>query len=107
VIARHVREKSKPRASLFSLDRGHGVIPLFAFSEDIRKVIYTTNAIESMNMTIRKATLNHRIFPSDEAVFKVIYLARRNTTTRWTMPVREWKPAPNHFAVECAERFPR
>ena len=83
------------------------VIPLFAFSEDIRKVIYTTNAIESMNMTLRKATRNHRIFPSDEAVFKVISLAMRNFTTKWTMPVREWKPALNHIAVECAERFPR
>ena len=83
------------------------MIPLFAFSEDIRKVIYTTNAIESMNMTLRKATRNHRIFPSDEAVFKVISLAMRNITTKWTMPVREWKPALNHIAVECAERFPR
>ena len=83
------------------------VIPLFAFSEDIRKVIYTTNAIESMNMTLRKATRNHRIFPSDEAVFKVISLAMRNITTKWTMPVREWKLALNHIAVECAERFPR
>lgn len=83
------------------------VIPLFAFSEDIRKVIYTTNAIESMNMTLRKATRNHRIFPSDEAVFKVIYLAMRNITVRWTMPIHNWKPALNHFAVECAERFPR
>src|SRR5215831_11816718 len=82
------------------------VIPLFAFSEDIHKVIYTTNAIESMNMTLRKATRNHRIFPSDEAVFKVISLAMRNIKTKWTMPVREWKPALNHVAVECAERFP-
>src|SRR6266581_36030 len=49
------------------------VIPLFAFSEDIRKVIYTTNAIESVNMTLRKVTRNHRIFPSDEAVYKVLY----------------------------------
>ena len=81
--------------------------PLFAFSEDIRKVIYTTNAIESMNMTLHKATRNHRVFPSDEAVFKVISLAMRNITTKWTMPVREWKPALNHIAVECAERTPR
>jgi putative transposase len=51
------------------------VIPLFAFPEDIRKVIYTTNAIESVNMTLRKVTRNHRIFPSDEAVYKVVYLA--------------------------------
>jgi putative transposase len=48
------------------------VIPLFAFSEDIRRVIYTTNAIESLNMTLRKVTRNHRIFPSDEAVYKVV-----------------------------------
>jgi putative transposase len=54
------------------------VIPLFAFPEDIRKVIYTTNAIESANMTLRKVTRNHRIFPSDEAIHKVVYLAMRN-----------------------------
>ena len=47
-------------------------LPLFAFSGDIRKVIYTTNAIESVNMTLRKVTCNHRMFPSDEAFYKVI-----------------------------------
>src|SRR5437660_1630497 len=83
------------------------VIPLFAFSEDIRKVIYTTNAIESVNMTLRKVTRNHRIFPSDEAVYKVIYLAMRNIAQKWTMPIHNWKPALNRFAVEFAERFPR
>ena len=62
------------------------VIPLFAFSEDIRKVIYTTNAIESMNMTLRKVTRNHRIFPSDEAVFKVISLSMG--TSRRSGPCR-------------------
>jgi hypothetical protein len=54
------------------------VIPLFAFPGDIRKVIHTTNAIESVNMTLRKVTRNHRIFPCDEAVHKVVYLAMRN-----------------------------
>ena len=83
------------------------VIPLFAFPEDIRKVIYTTNAIESVNMTLRKVTRNHRIFPSDEAVYKVIYLAMRNLAKKWTMPIRDWKPALNRFAMEFAERFPR
>jgi len=82
------------------------VIPLFAFPEDIRKVIYTTNAIESVNMTLRKVTRNHRIFPSDEAVYKVVYLAMRNMAKKWTMPIRAWKPALNRFAVEFAERFP-
>jgi putative transposase len=83
------------------------VIPLFAFSEDIRKVIYTTNAIESLNMTLRKVTRNHRIFPSDEAVYKVLYLAIQNIAKKWTMPIREWKPALNRFALEFAGRFPQ
>jgi putative transposase len=82
------------------------VIPLFAFPEDIRKVIYTTNAIESVNMTLRKVTRNHRIFPSDEAVYKVVYLAMRNIAKKWTMPIHHWKPALNRFALEFAERFP-
>ena len=83
------------------------VIPLFAFPEDIRKVIYTTNATPSVNMTLRKVTRNHRIFPSDEAVYKVVYLAMRNIAKKWTMPIHNWKPALNRFAVEFAERFPR
>jgi putative transposase len=61
------------------------VIPLFAFQEGIRKVIYTTNAIESVNMTLRKGTRNHRIFPSDEAAYKVVYVAMRNSAKKWTM----------------------
>ena len=83
------------------------VIPLFAFPEDIRKVIYTTNAIESVNMTLRKVTRNHRIFPSDEAVYKVLYLAIQNIAKKWTMPIHDWKPALNRFAIEFAGRFPQ
>jgi putative transposase len=83
------------------------VIPLFAFSEDIRRVIYTTNATRSVNMTLRKVTRNHRIFPSDEAVYKVIYLAIQQIAKKWTMPIRDWKPALNRFAMEFAERLPR
>jgi putative transposase len=83
------------------------VIPLFAFSEDIRKVIYTTNAIESVNMSLRKVTRNHRIFPSDEAAFKVVYLAIQNIAKKWTMPIHNWKPALNCFAIEFAGRVPQ
>ncbi len=57
--------------------------------------------------SIRKVTRNHRMFPSDEAVYKVVYLAMRNIAQKWTMPIRDWKPALNRFAVEFAERFPR
>ncbi len=83
------------------------VIPLFAFPEDIRKVIYTTNAIESLNMSLRKVTRNHRIFPSDEAAFKVVYLALQNIVKKWTMPIHNWKPALNCFAIEFAGRLPQ
>jgi putative transposase len=83
------------------------VIPLFAFPEEIRRVIYTTNAIESVNSTLRKVTNNHRIFPSDEAVYKVLYLAIQNITKKWTMPIHNWKAALNWFVIEFAERFPR
>ncbi|GHO52582.1 hypothetical protein KSB_10570 [Ktedonobacter robiniae] len=83
------------------------VIPLFAFSQDIRKAIYTTNAIESLNMTLRKMTRNRRIFPSDESAFKVMYLAVQTVSKKWTMPIREWKPALNRFAIEFADRFPQ
>jgi len=82
------------------------VIPLFAFPEDIRNVIYTTNAIESVNMTLRKVTRNHRIFPSDETVYKVVYLANRNSAKMWTMPIRGWKPALHRVAIEFEGRFP-
>jgi putative transposase len=95
--------------SISKLWRAHWshVIPLFAFPEDIRKVIYTTNAIESVNMSLRKVTRNHRIFPSEEAVYKVVYLAMRTITKKWTMPIRNWLPALNCFSLEFGERFPQ
>jgi putative transposase len=83
------------------------VIPMFAFPPEIRRVIYTTNAIESMNMTLRKVTRNHRIFPNDEAVQKVVYLAIQNISKKWTMPIRDWKPALNRFAIEYEGRLPQ
>lgn len=82
------------------------IIPMFAFPPEIRNVMYTTNAIESVNMCLRKVTKNHRIFPSDDAAFKVIYLAINNLSQKWTMPIREWKPALNRFAIEFEGRFP-
>ena len=83
------------------------VIPLFSYPEEIRKVIYTTNAIESVNMTLRKVTRNHRIFPSDDAVYKVLYLAIQNITNKWSKPLFDWKAALNYFSIAFAERFPQ
>jgi putative transposase len=83
------------------------IIPLFSYPEEIRKVIYTTNAIESVNMTLRKVTRNHRIFPSDDAVYKVLYLAIQNITKKWSKPIFDWKAALNYFSIAFAERFPQ
>lgn len=76
------------------------VIPFFDYPKDIRKAIYTTNAIESMNMTLRKVIKNKRVFPSDDAVFKLLYLAINNISKKWTMPIHNWKDAMNRFMIE-------
>jgi putative transposase len=81
------------------------IIPMFAFPAEIRKVMYTTNAVESVNMTLRKASRNHRIFPNDDAVLKVMYLAIQNISKKWTMPVRDWRSAMTHFAIEFEGRI--
>ena len=80
--------------------------PVICFSEEIHRIIYTTNAIESVNMTLRKVTRNHRIFSSDEAVYKVVYLAMRNIARKQTMPIHDWKPALNRLAAEFAKWSP-
>lgn len=82
------------------------VVPLFGYPPDIRKVIYTTNAIESLNMSLRKVTKNRGSFPSDEAAFKLLYLALRNIAKKWTMPIKNWKSALNQFAILFEGRMP-
>ena len=82
------------------------VIPFFAHPPEIRKVIYTTNAIESLNMSLRKVTKARGSFPNDEAVFKLLYLALRNIAKKWTMSVHDWKAALNRFAIVYENRLP-
>lgn len=82
------------------------IIPMFLFPDEIRRSIYTTNAIESVNMTLRKASRNHRIFPDDESALKVMYLAALNISKKWTMPIRNWGVAFNWFAIEFKGRLP-
>src|SRR6266508_859373 len=82
------------------------VIPFFAHPPEIRRVIYTTNAIESLNMSLRKVTKARGSFPNDEAVFKLLYLALRNIAKKWTMPVQDWKAALNRFAIVYENRVP-
>ena len=76
------------------------ITPFFSYQHDIRRAIYTTNAIESLNMSLRKVIKNKRVFPSDDAVFKLIYLAIHNIAKKWTMPIHNWKPAMNRFMIE-------
>lgn len=78
---------------------------LFNYPADIRKVIYTTNAIESLNSVIRKAIKKRKLFPTDDSARKVIYLAIQNASKKWTMPIRDWKPALNRFMIEFEDRL--
>jgi putative transposase len=82
------------------------IIPLFSYPPEIRKAIYTTNAIESLNMSLRKVTKNRGSFPSDEAMLKLLYLALKNIAKKWTMPIRDWKSALNQFTIIFENRMP-
>jgi len=79
----------------------------FKYPPEIRKAIYTTNAVESLNYQLRKVTKNRSTFCTDDAIFKILYLAIRNASEKWTMPIRDWGQALNQFAIEFGnERVP-
>lgn len=78
---------------------------IFNYPPDIRKAIYTTNAIESLNSVIRKAIKKRKLFPTDDAAKKVVYLAIQSASKKWTMPIRNWKLALNRFMIEFEERL--
>lgn len=81
------------------------VIPFFVFSAEVRKIIYTTNAIESLNASVRKAVRNKGHFPSDQAATKLIWLALRNITEKWKSPPISWHAAKAQLAIQFADRF--
>jgi len=81
------------------------IITLFDYPEDIRRVMYTTNAVESLNSVIRKSIKKRKLLPHDNAALKVIYLAIEQASRRWTMPIRNWKGALNRFMIEFDERI--
>lgn len=81
------------------------LITLFEYPPDIRRVIYTTNAIESLNSVIRKATKQRKLFPSDDSAMKVVYLAIQAASKKWTMPIRNWKAALNRFMIDFGDRL--
>jgi len=83
----------------------HNLNTLFNYPEDIRKAIYTTNAIESLNSVIRKVIKKRKLFPTDDSAKKVIYLAIQQASKKWTMPIRNWKSALNRFMIEFEDRL--
>lgn len=85
-------------------DNWDNVATLFQYPPDIRKAIYTTNAIESLNSVIRKATKQRKVFPTNQSAMKVVYLAISAASKKWTMPIRHWKLALNRFTIEFGER---
>lgn len=97
----HIRQRRSTQfPGLFSR-----LTPFFDYLPEIRKVIYTTNAIESVNMGLRKLTKNRSSFPSDEALSKLFYLALSNISQKWTMPIRDWKVALTRFTIQFGVRI--
>jgi putative transposase len=87
-------------------ERWERLAVFFAYPPEIRKVIYTTNAIESANNGLRRVIKNRGSFPTDEAALKLIYLALQNLSQKWTMPVKDWRAALNQFAILFEGRLP-
>jgi len=83
------------------------IITLFDFPPSIRKAIYTTNAIESVNSVIRKFTRNRKIYPNEQSALKLVYMAITEASKKWTKPIHHWKAALNHFAILYEDRMPK
>lgn len=81
------------------------IVPLLEYPDEIRRVIYTTNAIESLNSVIRKAINNRKIFPNDHSALQVVYLAIQQASKKWTMPLPNWSSVLNRFAIDYEGRF--
>jgi len=82
------------------------IVPFFAYPEEIRRIIYTTNAIESLNSTLKKTIKNRSSFPTDEAAIKLLYLSLKNIQKKWIMPIRNWGKVLNQFAILYSDRMP-
>jgi putative transposase len=83
----------------------HHLNTLFQYPQDIRRAIYTTNATESLNGVIRKAVNKRKLFPTDDSAMKVVNLAIREASKKWTMPIRNWKAALSRFMIDFENRL--
>jgi len=90
---------------IWQRNREH-IIPFFAYPAEIRKVIYTTSAVEAVNRSLRKVIMPRGSFPSDEAALKLLYLALKGIRRKWTRPVADWRAALNRFAILVEDRVP-
>lgn len=97
-------DEEHPTISRFWQSNWERLTPFFDYPPPIRKVIYTTNAIESLNTYLRNVTKNRRSFPTDESVIKVLYLAQHQFSKKWTMPIRDWKQAMGQFMILFGDR---
>ena len=98
-------DEQYPAISQIWLRHWDNIVPLFDYPMDIRRAIYTTNAIESLNRSLRKVIKTKAVFPDEESVFKLMYLAMNNIAKRWTRPIKNWRAALSHFAILFPERF--
>lgn len=94
-----------PAISQIWLRHWEHIIPIFDYPMAIRRVIYTTNAIESLNRSFRKIIKTKAVFPDEESVFKLLYLSMKNIIKKWNRPIRDWTAAASHFAILFPERF--
>ena len=97
--------KQYPQIAKSWYSNWENLVLFLQYPEAIRKIIYTTNSIESFNSQLRKVTKNKRVFPSDESVFKTLYLAINYITAKWTMPIRDWNEDMAHFLIKFEDRI--
>jgi len=100
-------DEKYPAISRSWRNKWDNLITLFDYPQEIRKIIYTTNAIESLNSVIRKSIRNRKIFPSDQSALKVVYLAIKQASKKWTTSLHDWRAAMNRFAIQFDDRFPQ
>ena len=97
--------KQYPQIAKSWYNNWENLVLFLQYPESIRKIIYTTNAIESLNSQLRRVTKNKRVFPSDESVFKTLYLTINYITAKWTMPIQNWGEAMAHFLIKFEDRI--
>ncbi len=97
--------KQYPQIAKSWYNNWNNLMIFLQYPEAIRRIIYTTNSIESLNNQLRKVTKNKRVFPSDESVFKTLYLTIEYITRKWSMPIQNWNEAMAHFLIKFEDRI--